>query len=55
MFDDNIPASVKDDLKKLEADIKDKIYDHASKKLTSGNPVNKKKGGKRSYKKNGRK
>ena len=54
MFDDNIPASVKDDLKKLEADIKDKIYDHASKKLTSGNPVNKKKGGKRSYKKNGR-
>lgn len=55
MFDDNIPASVKDDLKKLEADIKDKIYDHASKKLTSGKPVNKKKGGKRSYKKNGRK
>lgn len=54
MFDDNIPASVKDDLKKLEADIKDKIYDHASKKLTSGKTVNKKKGGKRNYKKNGR-
>jgi len=56
MFDDNIPASVKDDLKKLEADIKDKIYDNASKRITSGKPVvNKKKGGKRNYKKNGRK
>ena len=55
MFDNNIPTSVKEDLKKVEDEIKDKIYDHASKKLTSGKPVNKKKGGKRSYKKNGRK
>lgn len=56
MFDDNIPASVKDDLKKLEEDIKDKIYDSASKRITSGKPAgNKRRGGKRSYKKNGRK
>ena len=53
MFDNNIPTSVKEDLKKVEDEIKDKIYDHASKKLTSGHQ--KKKGGKRSYKKNGRK
>ena len=53
MFDNNIPTSVKEDLKKVEDEIKDKIYDHASKKLTSGHQ--KKKGGKRNYKKNGRK
>lgn len=53
MFDNNIPTPVKEDLKKVEDEIKDKIYDHASKKLTSVHQ--KKKGGKRSYKKNGRK